>query len=79
MLPREPLRVDDPILVALRIATGSLVLFENPGSGGTARPFAQFRQFRSLLGLKAQMVYAGLWPRDEIAKLTHGSPSIHLA
>src|SRR5712691_841981 len=58
VLPREALWVEDPIFVALGVATFGFVLFENPGPGGTTRPFCQLRQLCRVLGLKTQVVDA---------------------
>jgi hypothetical protein len=76
--PRDTRRIVDPGLLRLRIATRGLSLLDD-----IAACFAQtridFLKFALALDLDAEMIEPGCLPRVEIAKLTRGSSSIHLA
>jgi len=60
VLPRQALRIDDPIFVTLGVAAFDFSLFQNRRTRSTNGARAQLRQLGGIIGLEPQMVHARL-------------------
>ena len=76
--PCDARGVIDPGLLRLRVAASGLLLLDDVAAG-LMEARVNLLQLIGVLNLNAEMVEAGLPARVEIAKLTRGSSSIHLA